>query len=507
MKGYIISGIQQMGIGVLNLKEAWDWYNRHFGMDCRMFEEEAEARLMLPYTGGEPRRRHAVLVLNLQSGGGFEIWQYKGREPIVKKDPIRIGDLGILICKIKTRNSLNTLVSFRSKGMSVPTKVTTDPSGKKTFYMKDLYGNLFQIVEAPDWFINEKKMTGGSYGAVIGVTDIEKSRVVYSDILGYDDLVYDKTGFFQDLAGLPGGETECRRVLLRRSIPFAGPFSKILGNSEIEIVDQWNQELKIEYAILDHDGTLSTLREGWEHIMRPMMVKAVLGKKFITADESLFQKVQDRVSDYIDKTTGIQTLVQMKGLLDLIREFRCVPEKEMLDEFGYKKIYNDELLDMVNVRENKFRNGELGLEDLTIKNAVLFLQRLFDAGVKLYLASGTDEEDVKKEAEALGYAHLFEGRIFGAVGDVTKEAKKIVLDRILNTIGESSYGKLITFGDGPVEIRETRKRGGISIGIASNELRRFGLNINKRVRLIKAGAHVIIPDFSQLDRLLTLINL
>ena len=283
--------------------------------------------------------------------------------------------------------------------------------------------------------------------------------------------------------------------------------AQYLGNSEIEIVDQWNQELKIEYAILDHDGTLSTLREGWEHIMRPMMVKAVLGKKFITADESLFQKVQDRVSDYIDKTTGIQTLVQMKGLLDLIREFRCVPEKEMLDEFGYKKIYNDELLDMVNVRENKFRNGELGLEDLTIKNAVLFLQRLFDAGVKLYLASGTDEEDVKKEAEALGYAHLFEGRIFGAVGDVTKEAKKIVLDRILNTIGESSYGKLITFGDGPVEIRETRKRGGISIGIASNELRRFGLNINKRVRLIKAGAHVIIPDFSQLDRLLTLINL
>ena len=84
-----------------------------------------------------------------------------------------------------------------------------------TFFMKDPYGNIFQLVEANDWFRDEKKNTGGSYGAVIGVSDIEKSRVVYSDILGYDDVIYDTTGFFPDLAGLPGGNNECRRVLLK----------------------------------------------------------------------------------------------------------------------------------------------------------------------------------------------------------------------------------------------------------------------------------------------------
>ena len=26
MKGYILSGIQQMGIGVTNVEEAWKWY-------------------------------------------------------------------------------------------------------------------------------------------------------------------------------------------------------------------------------------------------------------------------------------------------------------------------------------------------------------------------------------------------------------------------------------------------------------------------------------------------
>ena len=108
-----------------------------------------------------------------------------------------------------------------------------------------------------------------------------------------------------------------------------------------------------------------------------------------------------------------------------------------------------------------------------------FLQKLYDAGVKLYLASGTDVEDVKREAKVLGYDHLFEGRIYGAVGDITREAKKIVLDRILDTIGEAAFGRVATFGDGPVEIRETKKRGGITIGIASNELRRYGLNEHK----------------------------
>ena len=81
-----------------------------------------------------------------------------------------------------------------------------------------------------------KKPTGGSYGAIIGVSDIEKSRVVYSDILGYDEVVYDKTGIFDDLSDLPGGNKECRRVLLKRSKSFSGPFSKVFGQSVIELV-------------------------------------------------------------------------------------------------------------------------------------------------------------------------------------------------------------------------------------------------------------------------------
>jgi rfaE bifunctional protein kinase chain/domain len=283
--------------------------------------------------------------------------------------------------------------------------------------------------------------------------------------------------------------------------------AQYIKGTEIEIVSKLKEKPGIRHAIFDHDGTVSTLRQGWELIMAPMMIKAILGEKYASTDEAFLFKVKTRVDEYIDKTTGIQTLIQMKGLLELIREFDCVPENKMLDESGYKQIYNNELLKMVNERVDKFQRGELSLEDFTIKNVIVFLERLHASGITLYLASGTDIEDVRNEARVLGYDHLFEERIFGAVGDITKEAKKIVLDKILDTIGDTSPGEVATFGDGPVEIRETRKRGGITIGVASNELRRYGLNENKRTRLIKAGADIIVPDFSQYTRLMDLLNI
>jgi catechol 2,3-dioxygenase-like lactoylglutathione lyase family enzyme len=236
MKRFNICGIQQIGIGVKNVEEAWKWYIRQFGMDCRIFEDEAEAKLMLPYTGGEPRRRHAVLAVNLQSGGGFEIWQHKGREPLTIKEEIRLGDLGIIACKIKVKNINDTYLYFKDNGISIINEPDSGPDGAKTFFVKDPYGNIFQMVAGDSWFLNEHRETGGTYGALIGVSDIDKSRKVYSDILGYDIVVYDKTGEFPDLGSLPGGNGRFRRVLLKRSEPVTGPFSKLFGNSIMELI-------------------------------------------------------------------------------------------------------------------------------------------------------------------------------------------------------------------------------------------------------------------------------
>ncbi len=245
MKGYSIGGIQQIGIGVENVREAWKWYIEQFGMDCRIFEEEAEAKLMLPYTGGKPRRRHAVLAVNLQSGGGFEIWQHTGRKPEYIKEEISLGDLGITACKMKVKNISEAYSFYKKNNLSLLGEPLPDPSGNKTFFLKDPYGNIFQMVEGNNWFLNAGKVSGGSYGAMIGVSNIEKSKRLYSDILGYDVVACDSTGVFPDLAGITGGNNTLRRVLLRRSEPEIGPFSRLLGRSEIELISSGKPGKKI----------------------------------------------------------------------------------------------------------------------------------------------------------------------------------------------------------------------------------------------------------------------
>ncbi|KAA6440476.1 HAD family hydrolase [Dyadobacter flavalbus] len=260
----------------------------------------------------------------------------------------------------------------------------------------------------------------------------------------------------------------------------------------------------IRHAVFDHDGTISTLRHGWENIMEPVIMQAILGDHYHKVDSAIFCNIQLQVREFIHKTTGIQTIYQMEGLVQMVREHGYVPEDQILDKFQYKSLYNKGLLEMVRNRIEKLRAGELDSADYTIKGAVAFLNALKERGVTLYLASGTDAEDVKNEAQILGYADLFDGGIFGAMQDYTRFSKKMVIEKIIHD-NQLHGNELAVFGDGPDEIREGRRAGGIAVGIASNEVQRFGHNPAKRPRLIRAGAHVLIPDFSQHQKLVALL--
>jgi len=284
--------------------------------------------------------------------------------------------------------------------------------------------------------------------------------------------------------------------------------ARYLPDTEIEIIREQSglRSGPVRHAIFDHDGTISVLRHGWEKIMEPMMLKAILGDKIATVPKAVYNKVTQDIQTFIDKTTGIQTLAQMKGLISLVREYGFVPESQILDEHGYKAEYNRALLEMIKHRIVKIERGELDPYDYEVKGARKFLETLHRAGVTLYLASGTDEADVKAEATVMGYASLFEGGIHGAVGDLKVEAKRVVLERII-TSGHLTGEDLVVVGDGPVELREGRKRDAFCLGVASNELCRYGLDLTKRSRLIRAGADIVVPDFSQLDKILPFLGL
>jgi uncharacterized glyoxalase superfamily protein PhnB/catechol 2,3-dioxygenase-like lactoylglutathione lyase family enzyme len=238
-----INGIQQLGVGVENVQEAWKWYRQHFSMDILMFEEEATAELMLAHTDGQPRERHAVLALNMQGGGGFEIWQHTGKTPETCKFEIQLGDLGINIGKIKTDNVETAFNKFTESGLNILDSVHNDPVDNDHFYMKDIYGNMWEVKNQKGVFRKkEKSVSGGILGAVIGVKNMEESLKIYQDILQYDQVVYDQTGYFDDFKGIPGGDKKFRRVLLKHSDVKSGAFSPFFGQSVIELIQVLDRE-------------------------------------------------------------------------------------------------------------------------------------------------------------------------------------------------------------------------------------------------------------------------
>lgn len=240
---YTIAGIQQVGIGVDDLYAAWKWYRDHFGMDVRIFDDASVAKLMLPYTGGEPRERHAVLAFNLQGGGGFEIWQHKGKTPEHASGIHTLGDTGIHITKIKSYDIEESARYLHSKGAKPDAAIQTGPDGRRHFFVSDPYRNIFQFAEDDSFFSKKRPQSnGGVFGVVIGVSDLDKSIGLYRDILGYDNIIYDKTGHFIDFESIPGAEGRFRRVLLSHNETRKGAFSQLLGATEIELVQAIDRE-------------------------------------------------------------------------------------------------------------------------------------------------------------------------------------------------------------------------------------------------------------------------
>jgi catechol 2,3-dioxygenase-like lactoylglutathione lyase family enzyme len=236
MKHYNISGIQQIGIGVSDAEKSWAWYRKYLGMDIPIFKDQAKAQLMTQYTGNNIHERYAILAINIQGGGGFEVWQYTDRNPVSASTEIQLGDLGIYAVKIKCKDIQKTYQFFQTSGLDILGEICQNPAGKLHFFVKDPVGNVFELVETEYWFLHNQCLTGGVEGCIIGVADMEQSLDFYQKILGYDTKIYDKTGKFEDFKGITAGKESFRRVLLRHSRPCAGNFSRLLGASVIELV-------------------------------------------------------------------------------------------------------------------------------------------------------------------------------------------------------------------------------------------------------------------------------
>ncbi|MFM7216288.1 MAG: HAD family hydrolase [Verrucomicrobiota bacterium] len=262
----------------------------------------------------------------------------------------------------------------------------------------------------------------------------------------------------------------------------------------VEFRQGFQKRTGLSHVLFDFDGTLSLIRQGWPDVMVPLFTEILPP----LPDETDEQRRQLAFED-IMRLNGKQTIYQMIQLAERVRERGGTPG-EPLD---YKHEYLRRLDERIRHRVEGIQAGTIPRDELTVFGTRALLEALSARGLSLYLASGTDEQFVKAEAEALGLTHYFKGHIYGAQDDYKKFSKKMVIDRILaeNRIPGDS---LLAFGDGYVEIENTKQVGGFAVAVASDEANNGSGRFDpwKHQRLMGVGADLCIPDYRELDALM-----
>jgi phosphoglycolate phosphatase-like HAD superfamily hydrolase len=265
---------------------------------------------------------------------------------------------------------------------------------------------------------------------------------------------------------------------------------------DIEIIHADFARGRFRSVLFDFDGTLSLIREGWPQVMIPMMVDVLRHTGTAETPAALTASVED----FVMRLNGRQTIYQMMQLAQEVRDRGGEP----LEPLEYKHRYHDLLMQRIAGRIEALRSGQVRPEEWTVPGSHALLHELRRRGLELYLASGTDLRYVQQEAALLGLTEYFGPHIYGALDEHQRFSKKMVIERIL-AANHLHGDELLGFGDGFVEIEEIKRAGGVAVAVASDEVKRQGVNAWKRNRLVQAGADLVIPEYRQRDRLLGLL--
>jgi phosphoglycolate phosphatase len=267
------------------------------------------------------------------------------------------------------------------------------------------------------------------------------------------------------------------------------PFSGL-----VEFAPAFRPRPEIRHVLFDFDGTISLIRQGWPEVMVPMFVE-MLPRKDGESEADLRRLAYDDIM----RLNGKQTIYQMIQLAERIAQRGGSPREPL----WYKHEYLRRLGQRIGERLDGLRSRTIQPDELLVHGSRQLLEQLSARGLRLYLASGTDEPFVKAEADLLDVARYFDGRIFGAQENYQDFSKQMVIERILREQAISGEA-LLAFGDGYVEIENTKGVGGLAVAVASDEANNGSGQMDpwKRQRLLGVGADVVIPDYRDAEALL-----
>ncbi len=249
---------------------------------------------------------------------------------------------------------------------------------------------------------------------------------------------------------------------------------------------------------MDWDGTTSLVRAGWAEIMAGIYVEELPPQS--GEDAALLHRY---AWDEVMRLNGRPSIHQAMRLVDLVTERGGRPQEAGI----YQGQFQQRLGERREGRLAPFRISPDPADTLLVPGARAFFEALRARGIGLTLASGTPLPQVLEEAELLGVAHYFEGRIFGPTDtEDTTFSKRAVVHALLRD-GTLEGAQLLAFGDGPVEIAETAAVGGFAVAVACDESHPGRLDEWKRDILLAAGASAVIADYTEAPALFAQLGL
>lgn len=248
-------------------------------------------------------------------------------------------------------------------------------------------------------------------------------------------------------------------------------------------------------CLFDFDGTISLIRAGWIDVMVPMMVEILRETNTSETDAELTEVVLE----FVGRLTGKQTMYQMIELAENVTKRGGTPKDALEYKHQYLNLLNEKIKDRITDLEN---GGDP--EKFLVPGSRALLEGLRARGFKMYLASGTDEIYMRREADLLDVSKYFDGGVFGALDDYKSFSKKILIERV---IASSEYrgDEFLGWGDGYVEIENVKQVGGVAVGVASDEPDCLAVDRWKRDRLVGVGADWIVPNFLEREKLFSVL--
>jgi phosphoglycolate phosphatase len=262
----------------------------------------------------------------------------------------------------------------------------------------------------------------------------------------------------------------------------------------VEYLPGFVRPAHLSAVIFDWDGTLSLLRGGWGDIMERQWLDTLPALAGETTESRAAL-----VHDEIWRLNGKPSIHQAARLAEMVLE-RGGPKLEAVD---CEAEYQRRLGQVTGARCAAVRSDAASADDFLVPGARACLRALKARGLRLLVASGTQRKYVVEEAALLGVTAFFDGGIHGPANEKdTVFSKRAVIDQVAAELPHGASA-ILAFGDGEVEIRETRAAGGLPVAVATNESdpHRNEPDPAKRRRLGAAGALVCIPHFNDFPAL------